>query len=69
MIVYTDQLDLLRKVLQILGAKRAEPLVIRGEGVDFVWPPRAPDLPIDLLEIMPTGTYVILRGNTITLVP
>ncbi len=69
MIVYTDQLDRLRKVVQMLAVRRAEPLVIRGENVDFIWPPSAPSLPLDILEVMPASTYVILKGNTITIVP
>ncbi|MFP3192013.1 MAG: hypothetical protein RXR02_02760 [Thermoproteus sp.] len=68
-IIYTDQLDLIRKVVQALNSRKAEQMVIRGEGIDFVWPPRAPNLPMSLLEIMPASTYVILRGNTITIVP
>ncbi|MEZ0248911.1 MAG: hypothetical protein ABWJ97_06530 [Thermoproteus sp.] len=69
MIVYTDQLDQLKKVVQSLTVKRAEPLVIKGEKVDLIWPPRTPELPLDILEVMPSGAYVILKGNTITIVP
>ncbi|MEL9989785.1 MAG: hypothetical protein QXP98_04535 [Thermoproteus sp.] len=69
MIIYTDQLDQLKKVVQSLAIKRAEPLVIKGEKVDLIWPPRRPELPLDILEIMPSGAYVILKGNTITIVP
>lgn len=69
MIIYTDQLDRLREIIQKLAVKRAEPLVIRGENIDFVWPPSAPQLPLDLLDIMPPNTYVILKGDTITVIP
>ncbi len=69
MIIYTDKLNQLREVIQQLAIKRAAPLVIKGENVDFVWPPSAPQLPLDILDVMPPNTYVILKNNTITIIP
>ncbi|CCC81639.1 hypothetical protein [Thermoproteus tenax] len=69
MIVHTDQLNLLYKTINAIPARRVEPLVIKGERVDLIWPPQRPSIPIDLLEIMPRGIYVIIRKNIITLVP
>lgn len=69
MLIFVDQLDAIIKVAKEIKGGGVEPVVIKGERVDFVWPPQPPSLPLDLLRFMPRGSYVIIRGNTITIVP
>lgn len=69
MIIFTDQMEEIYKIGRTLASRRIEPVVIKGERVDYIWPPQVPSLPVDLLRIMPRGSYVIIRGNILTIVP
>ncbi|MBP1448922.1 MAG: hypothetical protein JZD41_02730 [Thermoproteus sp.] len=69
MIIFTDQMEEIYKIGRTLASRRIEPVVIKGERVDYIWPPQVPSLPFDLLRIMPRSSYVIIRGNILTIVP